>query len=282
MPTGKCITKEDEIKIIEYYNNNFESTESVAKKFGLCSVTVQKILSRNNVKLKSRTMIFNKNLNEHFFENIDSEEKAYLLGLMITDGNVHRPEHHGQDQVSLASNDKELVDLFAEKIGLSKKPNNDGRGSWQVYVKSNIMSKDLEKYGVVPRKSFITKFPIIDDEFYSHLIRGIIDGDGNISFYKVKNRNYHHKAVRIFSANEQFLKDLNRYLKEKLGVSEVKIQHYKTTTAAVLSFSRIDDVEKIINYIYKDSHYYLHRKKEASDNIISEIRKYRGNSKDCD
>lgn len=282
MPTGKFITKEDEEKIIEYYNNNYESIANVAKKFGLNYITVQKILSRNNVKLKSKTMIFNKNLNEHYFENIDNEEKAYILGLLITDGNVYKPENHGQDQISIASNDKEIVDLFAEKIGLSKKVNNDGRGSWQVCVKSNIMSKDLEKYGVVPRKSFITKFPVINDNLYPHLIRGIIDGDGNISFYPRKNSKSHHKAVRIFSGSEQFLKDLNKYLTKKFGVTEQKIRHYKTSTAAVLSFSKLDDIKKILDYIYNDSNYYLQRKKEASDNIISEIRKYRGNPKDCE
>lgn len=282
MPTGKFITKEDEIKIIEYYNNHYESITSVAKQFGLNYITVQRILSRNNVELKSKTMIFNKNLNEHYFENIDNEEKAYLLGLLITDGNVYKPENHGQDQISIASNDKELVDLFAEKIGLSKKVNNDGRGSWQVCVKSNIMSKDLEKYGVVPRKSFITKFPNINDELYPHLIRGIIDGDGNISFYPRKNSNAHHKSIRIFSGSVEFLEDLHEFLKNKLTLGDITMENYKTSSANVLSYKRNDDMIKILNYIYKDSNYYLQRKKEASDNIISEIRKYRGNSKDCE
>lgn len=280
MPTGKFITKDDENRIIEYYNNNFESINSVAKKFGLNYITVQRILSRNNIELKSKTKIFNKDLDEHFFENIDCEEKAYLLGLLITDGNVYHPINHGQHQISISSNDKELVDLFARKIGLSKKVNEDGRGSWQVCVKSNIMASDLEKYGVVPRKSFITKFPKIEKTMYKHLIRGIIDGDGNLSFYPRKNRNVHTKSIRIFSGNPDFLKEMHTFLKDELCLSDITLEKYKTSSVTVLSYKKTNEILSILEYIYNDSKYYLNRKKETAEKIISEIRKYRGKSKD--
>lgn len=43
------------------------------------------------------------------------------------------------------------------------------------------MAEALAKYGVVPRKSHITYLPLnIPKEMFSHLIRGIFDGDGSI------------------------------------------------------------------------------------------------------
>jgi hypothetical protein len=42
------------------------------------------------------------------------------------------------------------------------------------------MAEDLSKYGVVPRKSYYTYLPKIDDKYMNHLIRGILDGDGSI------------------------------------------------------------------------------------------------------
>jgi len=42
------------------------------------------------------------------------------------------------------------------------------------------MATDLEKFGVVPRKTLLTFLPSLSPELMPHLIRGIIDGDGSI------------------------------------------------------------------------------------------------------
>lgn len=64
--------------------------KTVSERFDICIPTVIKIL-KNTPKYK-KTIIYNPEVNERYFEIIDSDEKAYFLGLLIADGNVFIPK----------------------------------------------------------------------------------------------------------------------------------------------------------------------------------------------
>lgn len=56
------------------------------KKFDLSLPTIIKILK--DVPKYTKAQIHNPNMKEDYFSTIDTEEKAYFIGLLITDGNV--------------------------------------------------------------------------------------------------------------------------------------------------------------------------------------------------
>ena len=87
MPS-KIITEELKQQIKDYYLSEPMSLNKVQEKFNLSHPTISKILK--DVPKYPKAKIFNPNLKEHFFEIIDSEEKAYFLGLIIADGNVFK------------------------------------------------------------------------------------------------------------------------------------------------------------------------------------------------
>lgn len=75
----------------------YEAGNSIAKikKSGMLESdftekTYIKILQQNNVKIRARGNVSYPIKNEDFFENINTEEKAYLLGLMISDGYIFK------------------------------------------------------------------------------------------------------------------------------------------------------------------------------------------------
>jgi hypothetical protein len=155
--------------------------KTVCEKFNLSSPTVGKILK--DIPRYSKALIFNPNLKENFFDEIDTEEKAYFLGLMISDGNVFNDETGRQASISITldSNDKYILEAFQSALGANTSVAHDGRGCSQIAVRSNKMAETLAGYGVVPRKSHITYLPLnIPKDKFSHLIRGIFDGDGSI------------------------------------------------------------------------------------------------------
>ena len=53
--------------------------------------------------------------NEHYFDDIDSNEKAYFLGFIAADGGVERQK--GPLSFSLQKRDKEILIKFCECIG---------------------------------------------------------------------------------------------------------------------------------------------------------------------
>lgn len=75
----KHLSKENEIQIIEYYKTKPMTIKELCDKFNLCNVTIIKILNKYNIKRYNRTKLFSPQLDEHYFENIDNEEKAYFF-----------------------------------------------------------------------------------------------------------------------------------------------------------------------------------------------------------
>ena len=120
-------------------------------------------------------------MNESFFHNLD-ENSAYYLGLIIADGNVFKDETGRQASISITLNkeDEYLLFKFKEILKANTTISHDGRGASQFAIRSNIMANDLEKYGVIPRKSYFTYLPKVSDDLMPNLIRGIFDGDGSI------------------------------------------------------------------------------------------------------
>lgn len=86
----KIITKELEEEIKKFYLSKPMSLNVVEQKFNLSHPTVSKILK--DIPKYTKAKVFNPDLKEHFFEVIDTEEKAYFLGLLISDGNVFKDD----------------------------------------------------------------------------------------------------------------------------------------------------------------------------------------------
>ncbi|MEE0930544.1 MAG: hypothetical protein UIM53_06045 [Acutalibacteraceae bacterium] len=192
----KHITKELKENIVREYLLKPQTIHEVAQKYKVSDPSVIKILDENNIIRYSKAKLFSPKLDEDFFENIDSEEKAYFLGLIITDGCIHEDKKRETSvSITLIDEDSYLLEYFRDIIGSEKKVAHDGRGCSQITIYSNKMAKDLEKYGIVPRKSLSTIFPqnIDNKDMYRHILRGIFDGDGSIGFYKRKNRISHDK-----------------------------------------------------------------------------------------
>lgn len=123
-------------------------------------------------------------LNEDFFEVIDSEEKAYVLGLLTADGCVN-------DEaiiLGLAAKDADIVTGVADILGSDIRVRvfdrmvngrNFPRAELRIYSKKMI--RDLNNLGVIPRKSLQSRPANISADLERHYIRGLVDGDGWIT-----------------------------------------------------------------------------------------------------
>ena len=84
----KHITEEKEQNIISFYCSSPTTIRYVAKKFNVSIPSVIKILNKHNITRWTKAQQFSPELKEDYFETINTEYKAYFLGLLLTDGNV--------------------------------------------------------------------------------------------------------------------------------------------------------------------------------------------------
>lgn len=205
--------------------------------------------------------------NHRYFEVIDTPDKAYFLGWMISDGSVVRSKtRNGRSDVisiEIKSTDEYILHMFASyldaKEGSVRK--SEKRGHSHFRFASNDMSNDLSKYGVVPNKTYSAYLPNIDDDLMSHLIRGYFDGNGTIVLDK--NRNYGHVGIY---GTEELCSQISKYMHDVIGINDNKVS--KTTCWHVWWGGR-DNVKKIRDYLYKDcGDLYLTRKKKKFDCVL--------------
>lgn len=121
-----------------------------------------------------------------FFSSIDTESKAYILGLLSADGCVHKD---GRSlSIGLKAEDEHILhdirSALSSNATLSERTSCGGHSIGSRIKILNLSSKklvaDLAKYGVVPRKSFTLTFPDLPSHLARHYIRGIWDGDGHV------------------------------------------------------------------------------------------------------
>lgn len=153
-------------------------------------------------------------VNESYFSKIDTQAKAYWLGLLMADGwIVTETDVPKGFAIALNKRDKKILDLFARDLGCSDAVKDIHRADLhQIKITSSLMAKDLIKHGIVPRKSFVAVFPNIQVELYSDFIRGYFDGDGHVS---LRNGSL---SAQFTSASQKLLQQLQSKL-EAVGIS---------------------------------------------------------------
>lgn len=218
---------------------NGESCQKIAESYNVTFNTIKNILVKNNIKRNNRYT--NTTLDLDYFSKIDSYDKAYFLGFLITDGSVGSTDN--AIRLSLKMGDYQILEVFSKKVKSSNKLYiRKDKPEISFSVKSLKWKNDLAQFGVVPQKTASVKLPNIPTELMPHLIRGLIDGDGWIS----------EKSHQIgFCGNRQLVTQLRDFLAQELQVYSVKVLHTETNLWQITWASQ-KDIIKIGNYIYQD------------------------------
>ena len=271
----KILTIEDKEFIEELYLNG-KTIEKIHLDYFLGKCTLgcinsflkRKGLTRPNGKVAK--------INHDYFEKIDTQDKAYWLGMIFADGGVyHRTETSKSLRLELKISDRYLIDELSRSLGSPLKSKEYiGKSTWK-NIKHNDTLKhnaycawhseklvnDLSKYGVIPNKTLtLSKIPTeIPQELMRHFIRGYFDGDGTVYHYKDGNR----IVIRFgFYGTEDFVGSILSKLKSiNIGVN-VNVYNQKESNVSFFLCTAKQDVKNFYDYIYKDANIFLNRKKE--------------------
>jgi len=250
------------IQIIELY----KSGNSCYKIANMCNCTPQSIwsiLKKAEITLRSLSSAALKyKHNTSYFKEIDTQEKAYLLGLLYADGNIF----NNTLSITLQEQDKPIIERFKKALKytgpvLPIKKSGNRKQQWKLSVTSPDLVKDLLDHGMFPNKGFFLKFPIsMPYKLASHFIRGYFDGDGCI-YTNPKNHDYLFSVV----STKEVLKYFRDIFIHELGLSRTQLYNppkAKNKNLYILTYQGKNNVRLIRGFLYKRANIFLQRKKD--------------------
>lgn len=247
-------------KIIEMYCNG-DSLKEIGHALHFSPETIKKILEENNISIRNISQSSSVyDINENYFDAIDDQNKAYILGLLYADGN--RSGSSNTITINLQERDRDILDKIKHCIGFSGPLHYidyhgewNRQNQWKLAFSNKHMAEQLYQYGVVPNKEFKVEFPtFLDEELLPHFIRGYLDGDGCI----VKSE----KRVSM-TGTIMLLSGIKEYVESILGI-HFSIQHYKKKNPITcdIRVAGRNQCKKFLDYIYDNATIYLNRKYE--------------------
>ena len=254
-------------EISELYENGM-SLSKISKKLNIDRKALSKFFKKNGVETRKGFSYARKyNLNEHYFDKIDTEDKAYMLGFIYADGNNLFKKN--RISIKLAQVDEEILHKFSMimlgEVNVRHTSNKNKDGILFEYRTLNMHSEHLSQHlatlGVVERKSYKLTFPEwLDKNLYKHFIRGLIDGDGWIYLPKPEDKKNSPNVGLICTRKmNDFLKefyekelDIKSYLakanKQDIDIMcEIRVKNYRRC-------------KFFLDWLYKDATIYLERK----------------------
>ena len=216
-------------------------------------------------------------INQHYFDVIDNEFKAYWLGFLYADGCVRKTIKNNKQvnsvSLSLCGEDtahiKKFLDSLQSDANIScekTKLNDKTYDVSRTRICNQQIVDSLIKLGCVPNKTFILTLPTFEqvpENLYRHFIRGFFDGDGHIHI------NIENKTINCgFTGTKNFISSLQNYLCDNIEfLSKNKIV-YKNDNVCTIHWGSLIDVYRIFVYLYKDCNIFLDRKFEKFNKIF--------------
>lgn len=254
-PNG--FTKDDAKIMYEMYKNG-ASMIDIAEKFNSCRHTIGRVFKRYGFSIDRLKY----HCNENYFDTVDTEEKAYILGLLWADG--CNDVKLGKVQLQLQERDVDILMRINELTNNDRplflttlhEKNPNWQNTYTLILKSYHMSNVLKEYGMVPRKSLVLEFPyFLDKSLYKHFIRGYFDGDGSISYnINTKVLNVNIVGTYMFL---NFIKDICDNLQIK---SFLQYKNDENDIICTFGITNKNDRATFLHWIYDGSTIKINRK----------------------
>lgn len=205
-------------------------------------------------------------LDESFFNVINTEEKAYILGFICADGHVE----YNRIKIALAIKDIDILYKIRKAINgtqplreyKAKNPYNRSTrpivDMVELSINSTTIVKPLLKMGLQGNKTLSLNGDIIKyipKYLMRDFLRGYFDGDGSVIFGKKYNSGY--KYIINICGNKEFL--LNSFQIYFPSANKLYKDLYSKQCYS-WKITKKEDVKSFMYYLYNNSSIHLNRK----------------------
>ncbi len=258
---GSCnrvLSDQDKIDVVTLYKRGYTSVK-LGKMYGVHGNSICGILKRRGVERRRRVY----DVDESYFREINTEDRAYWFGFILADGNVHKKTL----TVELQGRDRQHLENFRFSMrSLNPLSYRESKNSYALHVHSDKMVQDLAKHGCLERKTCHVCFPHIESNLCRHFVRGYFDGDGWITS-RMHSGKWKIWQCGLSSSSEKIIKETHNWTIETIGRSfgstfRTGRGHYR------LDFSGKRSVLSFLGLLYDDASVFLHRKMELYKQIV--------------
>ena len=237
--------------VVEKYNSGLSMRRVSELSRGMYSEwEVYKILESEGVEkraLGNTGVVFS-----DYFDKIDTVEKAYLLGLIQADGSVRST---GSPQVTITQHTKfswYIQRMIRNFIRPSAKRGKD-KNCHSISVVSREICDSLAAKGVVPNKSreqtqgnINALWASIPTSLIPSFLRGFLDGDGGIRFFKQSNKGETDSCNISWNGNPLLLEKIQEWLGTTLSYKANVVKHTQTDVIQRLSVTQPEVGEALV------------------------------------
>lgn len=223
--------------------------------------------SRNSIETILKGLIAgprSTEINDRYFDKIDSAKKAYWLGMLYADGCV--TDKGSIILVLSGDSDLHVLEEFKKDLNYSgpvRAPKMKECHKLQPYrldFQNPRMAAALVRLGCFPRKSLALQFPNKDqvpEEYMKDFLRGYFDGDGSVS---VIDRN----LEASITSSIDFCLAFQEYIKKTLNIS---CFFKRQSNSGNVQFSCRMAV-LFLDYLYHNAEFRMNRKYEKFKQYI--------------
>lgn len=265
----------------KYETGKYTGTD-LAKHYNISPVAANALLRRHGYKAKSHSELQRKyDIDEAFFDIIDTQEKAYVLGLLYADG--YNNTDRNSVNLGLKESDKEILEKITvliqptkplQYVSTSNQRNKTGfensQNQYRLVIANKHISQRLVELGCSKDKTHNLIFPTeeqVPKHLQRHFIRGYFDGDGSVSKGK--------KAKIDIVGTICFLNTIQNILSNELDFYEKKLNQRNKSIDNEIRSLQICGIKQCIsfrNWLYENATIYLDRKKKIFDNYNKHIK----------
>jgi len=209
---------------------------------------------------------------------------AYIVGLLVTDGNLSKDGRH----INMRSSDVDLLKTFQLILNLDAKiaqSYNNGfakKSSYRIQFSNVQLYNWLISIGITPAKTYTIGKIKIPEKYFRDFLRGHLDGDGTIFTYIDKYNHYRDRTYinqRIFtkfiSAGQLHITWLYNQIKKLTPVRGALIRNNPTRPNRVpmweIKFSKYESL-KLFKWLYYNKDLpTLKRKRQIAENLLRHV-----------
>ena len=199
-----------------------ESIINISKDTGIHVQSIYAHFQKNNWEYNNDIQIRQAGyfVDDNHLDNVDTEDKAYFLGWMLSDGCVSK----NTLRINLKRDDEYIIKEMFNKFSTGYK-STIYKNNKSMSLSSTKMIHALKNLGCVENKTEVGfDLPDISKDLFRHFVRGYFDGDGSIG---VRSERPNQILVSICSINEKFLIQLQEKLCEHNILSTIYKENRK-------------------------------------------------------
>ncbi len=253
-------------KVIEMFENGYKSKE-ISKILNISKTALIKNLDLLGYNFDRSISMQKYTLNRDYFSKIDSDSKAYWLGLIYADGS--NKISNNTFVLGLKKSDSYILELlkkdlnYNNKLKIQKDKRKENREDfYRLEIFNKKLCEDLLINGVFQNKTYTLKEPTIDIKFIYHFIRGYFDGDGGIVTSINKTTNHIKDSIN-FTGTKEVINFIKNQIKKDLDINSSIFERHpdRNNNNYTITINGRLNVIKLCERMYKDKNeYFLIRK----------------------